>query len=136
MNNSRPTLHISIYCQESPKSKTKLYKKLSAYADRVSCDPSEPFIDLCLDTFDSRNEKLVQQALIYDTVISYSIKQKLKDVDELFAAAIILIDLTRKRLYDNNANCNIEDWMMMAVIPSKPNSKTDKSYDIEWSLGR
>lgn len=57
MNNNRPILHISIYYQCSSKSKTKLHKQLFAYAKRRLSDPWEPYVDMCLDTFDSQEEK-------------------------------------------------------------------------------
>jgi hypothetical protein len=57
----RPILHISIYYRGSSKTKTKLKKQLSTYSKRLSINLCEPFVDICLDTFDAQEEKQIQQ---------------------------------------------------------------------------
>lgn len=109
MNANKPTLHISIYFRGNSKFKTKLNKQLSAYTKRLLSNPWEPSVDICLDTFDTQEEKQVQQELIYDTVISYSTRQVLKTFKELYTFVILLISLARQGLYENNPNPQTEN---------------------------
>ena len=49
MDNQNPILHVVIYYQGDSKIKTKLKKKLMAYAKKISDDPYEPSIDISMD---------------------------------------------------------------------------------------
>lgn len=136
MNNTKPILHISIYYRGSSKSKTKLNKQLTAYTKKLLRNPWEPSVDICLDTFGAKEEKLVQLELLYDTVISYRTKQRSTTIEELYAFVILLISLTRQRLYENNPNSKTEDLMIMSILPSNADDQANNGYDIQWSLGQ
>ena len=136
MNNNKPILRISIYYRGSSKSKTKLNKQLLAYTKRLLNNPCEPSVDICLDTFDAQKEKQIQQELIYDTVITYNTKQVLTTIKELYTLVILLISLTRQRLYENNPNSRSEDLLIISIIPSKAEDQANNDHDIQWSLGR
>jgi hypothetical protein len=99
-------------------------------------NPCEPSVDICLDTFDAQKEKQIQQELIYDTVITYNTKQVLTTIKELYTLVILLISLTRQRLYENNPNSRSEDLLIISIIPSKAEDQANNDYDIQWSLGR
>ncbi len=133
---NRPILHISILYSGNSKLKTKLKKQLSVYTERLLSSLWEPSVDICLDTFSSHEEKHVQQELIYDTVVSYRTKQRLTTTEELYTIIILLISLTRQRLYENNPNFKTEDLMIISITPSDADDQATNNYDIEWSLGK
>lgn len=131
MNNNKPTLHISIYYRGNSKLKTKLNKQLSAYTTRLLSNPCEPPVDICPDTFDTQEEKQIQQELIYDTVITYYTKQRLTTIKELYIFVILLVSLTRQRLYENNPNSKTEDLIIISIIPSNADDQANNGYDIQ-----
>jgi hypothetical protein len=136
MNNNKPILYISIYYRGSSKSKTKINKQLTSYTKRLISNPWEPDVNICLDTFDAQEEKQIQQELMYDTVITYNTKQVLTTIKDLYTIVILLISLTRQRLYVNKPNSKTEDLMIISIIPSNADDQSNNDYDIQWSLGQ
>ena len=73
---------------------------------------------------------------MYDTVITYNTKQVLTTIKELYTLVILLISLTRQRLYENKPNSKTEDLMIVSMIPSNADDQSNNDYDIQWSLGQ
>ncbi len=132
----RPILHISIYYKGSSITKAVLKKQLSTYIKKLISNPWEPAVGICLDTFDEREEKQIQQQLMYDTVITYNTKHVLTTTKELYTLVILLISLTRQRLYEINPNSRAEDWFLISITPSDADHQSNNHYDIQWSFGQ
>ncbi|MDD2401923.1 MAG: hypothetical protein PHD60_06975 [Clostridia bacterium] len=136
MNSDKPVLHISIYYRGNSKSKTALKRQLSIYTKRLLSNPWEPSVDICLDTFDEQEEKQVLQELTYDTLITYHTKQILSTNQELYTFIVLLISLSRQRLYEINPNSRAEDWLLISITPSNADDQINNDYDIQWSIGQ
>lgn len=136
MNKNKSILHVSIYYRGNAKSKTNLNKQLSAYTKRLLSNPCEPSVDICLDTLDAQEEKQIQEELIYDTVITTNTKQRLTTAKEIYTFVILLISLTRQRLYENSPNSKTEELMIISIISSKADDQSNNTYDIQWFLGQ
>jgi hypothetical protein len=134
--NNKPILHISIYYRGSSKLKTKLNKQLTAYTKRLISNPWELAVNICLDTIDAQEEKQIQQQLMYDTVITYNTKHVLTTIKELYTLVILLISLTRQRLYENKPNSKTVDLMIISIIPSNADDQSNNDFDIQWFLGQ
>lgn len=132
MENKRPGLHVVIYYQSNSKFKTKLQKKLSAYAKKRSDDPYEPFIDISMDNSYFKKIKAAQKSLTCDTINVFKIKRPLKDAEQLCVFIKILLGLTLQKLFENTPDSAIENWMILYIIPSN----TSDVYDIQWTLGK
>jgi hypothetical protein len=136
MNSDKPILHISIYYRGSSKSKAELKKQLSRYSKRLLRNPWEPSLDICLDTLDAQKEQQVLQERTYDTVITYHMKQPLTTNQKLYTFVVLLISLSRQRLYEINPNSRAEDRMLISITPSNTEDQTRNDYEIQWSLGQ
>lgn len=134
--NNRPKLHISIYYDGNSKFKAKLKKRLSIYSERLLSSPWEPSVNICMDTLSTQEEKQVQQELLYDAVLTYRTKQSLTTANDLYTIVILLISLTRQRLYENNPDPTIQNLMIISIMPSKADDQNINDYDIKWSLGK
>lgn len=133
MDNNSLVLHVVINYQGDSKVKTKLHKKLIAYAKKISDDPYEPSIDISMDNSYLKKVKAALQALTCDTISNFNVKRPLKDIEQLYLFIIILLSLTLQRLFENTPdNTIIDNWMIISIIPSK----TSDVYDIKWSLGK
>ncbi len=133
MDNNSPVLHVVIYYQGDSKVKTKLHKKLIAYAKKISDDPYEPFIDISMDNSYLKKVKAAQQALSCGTISSFNVKRPLKDTEQLCIFIKILLSVTLQRLSENSTdNAIIDNCMIISIIPSK----ISDVYDIKWSLGK
>lgn len=133
MDNQNPALHVVIHYQADSKVKTKLHKKLIAYAKKLSDDPYEPSIDISMDNSYLNKVIADQQTLTCRTISSFKINRPLKDTEQICIFIKILLSLTLQRLLENTPNNTIIDnWMILSIIPSK----TSDVYDIEWSLGK
>ena len=133
--NNRPKLHMSIYYDGKSKFTANLKKRLSIYSERLLSSPWEPSVKICMDTFSTQEEKQVQQELLYDAVLTYHTKQSLKTANDLYTIVILLISLTRQRLYENKTDPTIEDMMIISIMPSQADNQNNNNYDIKWSLG-
>lgn len=133
MDNQNPALHVVIYYQANSIIKTKVHKKLIAYAKKISDDPYEPSIEISMDNSYLKKVKAAQQALTCGTISNFIIKRPLKDIEQLCIFIKILLSLTLQRLSENTPdNTIIDNWMIISIIPSK----TSDVHDIEWSLGK
>jgi hypothetical protein len=133
MNTNKSVLQISIYYPSSSKSKSNLNKHLVSYTKRLSSSPS---INISLDSFHVQREKIIQQELLYDTITTCGIKQTLPTIREVYAVIVLLISLTTQRLYENNQNTKTENWMILSITPSKSDDRSNREYEISWSLGK
>lgn len=88
-----------------------------------------------MNTFSTQEEKKVQQELLYDAVLTYRMKQSLTTANELYTIVILLISLTRQRLYENNPDLATEDLMIISIKPSNDDNQGIHDYDIKWSFG-
>jgi hypothetical protein len=136
MNSDKPILHISIYYRGSSKPIAELKKQLSTYSKRLLSNPWEPCVDICLDTLDAHEEQQVLQELTYDTVITYHMKQPLTTNQKLYTFIVLLISLSRQRLYEINPNSRAEDWLLISITPSNADDQINNDYDIQWSIGQ
>lgn len=80
MDNKNPTLHVVIYYQANSKVRTKLHKKLIAYAKKISDDPHEPSIGISMDNSYLKKVKATLQTLTCDTINTFHVKRPLKDL--------------------------------------------------------
>ncbi len=133
--NNRPKLHVSIHYDGNSKLKTNLKKQLSVYSVRLLSNPWEPSVNICLDTFNTQAEKQVQQELLYDAVLTYRTKQSLTTAKELYTIVILLVSLSRQRLYEINPNSRDEDWLLISITPSSADDQSNNDFYIQWSLG-
>lgn len=81
-------------------------------------------------------EKQVQQELIYDRVVTYHMKKAIASIEELYTIVILLINLARQRLYENNSDTKTENLMIISITPSNNDNPASDSFDIQWSFGR
>ena len=133
--NNRPKLDISIYYDGNSKFRANLRKRLSIYSERLLSSPWEPSVNICMDTFSTQEKKQVQQELLYDAVLTYHMKHSLTTANNLYTIVILLISLTRQRLYENNPAPAIENLMIISIMPSKADNQNINDYEIKWSLG-
>lgn len=73
---------------------------------------------------------------MYDTVITYNTKHVLTTIKELYTLVILLISLTRQRLYENKPNSKTADLMIISIMPSNADDQSNNEFDIQWSLGQ
>lgn len=135
MIRNRSTMQISIHYQGNSKYKKSLKQQLSAYSKRILSEPWEPILEIHLDSIHIHGEKQVQQELLYDGVFTYRTKQSLATANELYTVVILLISLTRQRLYENNPDPTMENLMIISIMPSKADNQNNNDYDLKWSLG-
>ena len=119
-----------------PNLKLNSKKQLSRYSKRLLRNPWEPSLDICLDTLDAQKEQQVLQERTYDTVITYHMKQPLTTNQKLYTFVVLLISLSRQRLYEINPNSRAEDRMLISITPSNTEDQTRNDYEIQWSLGQ
>lgn len=119
-----------------PNLKLNSKKQLSRYSKRLLRNPWEPSLDICLDTLDAQKEQQVLQERTYDTVITYHMKQPLTTNQNLYTFVVLLISLSRQRLYEINPNSRAEDRMLISITPSNTEDQTRNDYEIQWSLGQ
>ncbi|KXL53892.1 hypothetical protein CLNEO_11180 [Anaerotignum neopropionicum] len=133
MDNQNPRLHVVIYYQSNSKVKTKLHRKLIAYAKKISDDPYEPYIDISMDNSYLKKVKAALQTLTCDTINTFYVKRPVKDLEQLYLFIKILLSITLQKSFENTPNNTIIDnWMIISIIPSK----TSDIYDIKCSLGK
>lgn len=62
-----------------------------------------------MDTFEKQAETRIQQELLYNAVITKSVKMLLHGVDEIYTFLVILISLNSQRIYEKESRNNILD---------------------------
>lgn len=126
-----PILHVSICCENCPLAvMKKLKNQLSTYAKKQ--DLCMPYADICVDTLDSHKEKISQQEMLYNTVVTNQIIKTLTNATQIYTFTILLISLTLQKTEEDNPNCKSGDWILISFTPSKENTDI---YNIEWLLG-
>lgn len=129
--NKRTILHVSICYENCPSAiKKELKKQLATYIQRQ--DRCIPYADICVDTLNSHEEKRGQQDMLYGAVVTNEIIRTLTNAKQIYTFAVLLISLTLQQLYEDNANCKSEDWMLISFTPLKENANI---YNIGWSIG-
>ncbi|MEW8994383.1 MAG: hypothetical protein AB2376_07925 [Clostridium sp.] len=124
----RPVLHVSIRCEVYIP--TKFYQQLFQYSKKVYTDKAAPRVRIHIDDFDTQEEMLCIQELMYDTVMTTNVPLKITNLCELFTALVTIIDLSLEHLQSDGLH-RYEDSLIIFVSVSETD---DILYNFKWSL--
>lgn len=124
----RPVLHVSIRCEVYiPK---EFYQQLFQYSKKLYTDKATPRVRIHIDDFDTQEEMLCIQELMYDTVMITNVPLKITNLCELFTALVTIIDLSLEHLQSDGLH-RYEDSLIIFVSVSETD---DILYNFKWSL--
>lgn len=123
-----PVLHVSIRCEVYIP--TKFYQQLFQYSKKVYIHKAAPRVRIHIDDFDTQEEMLCIQELMYDTVKTTNVPLKITNLCELFTALVTIIDLSLDHLQSDGLHRS-EDSLIIFVSVSETD---DILYNFKWSL--
>lgn len=124
----RPVLHVSIHCQLYIP--TRFYQQLFQYSKKAYADKSAPLVRIHIDDFDTQEEMLCIQELMYDTVMTTNAPIKITNLCDLFTALVTIIDLSLEHLQSDGLY-RYEDSLIIFVSVSETDNIL---YNFKWSL--
>lgn len=124
----RTVLHVSIRCEVYiPK---KFYQQLFQYSKKIYTDKATPRVHIHIDDFDTQEEMLCIQELMYDTIKTTNAPLKITNLCDLFTALVTIIDLSLEHLQSDGLQ-RYEDSLIIFVSVSETD---DMLYNFKWSL--
>lgn len=124
----RPVLHVSIRCQLYIP--TRFYQQLFQYSKRINITKTTPRVRIHIDDFDTQEEMLCIQELMYDTVMTTNVPIKLTNLCDLFTALVTIIELSLEHLRSDGLQ-RYDDSLIIFVSVSETD---DILYNFKWSL--
>ena len=124
----RSVLHVSIRCEVYIPA--KFYQQLFQYSKKAYTNKATPRVRIHIDDFETQEEMLCIQELMYDTVMTTSAPIKITNLCDLFTALVTIIDLSLDHLQSDGLY-RYEDSLIIFVSVSETDNIL---YNFKWSL--
>lgn len=124
----RYILHISIHC-EVPVT-PKVYRQLFQYTKKINESKIFPCVRIHIDDFDTQEEMISIQELMYGTVVTTNVPLKIVSSNELFTALITIIELSLEQIHSEQLS-HIEYSLIIFVYLKESDNML---YNFKWSF--
>lgn len=125
---NKTILHVSIRCN-SPFN-TPVYKRLLQYCKKLNADEGESLLRIHIDDFDTQQELIYCQELMYYGVATISHPFNITNSNELYTVLVTLISVSLQRLKQEGFHPN-GDSLVISITPPKTD---DPQHHVEWSF--